>query len=371
MAQTVAVKRGIPCEDGGDCPIFRSKFFQRLSRTSMGAVVKKFRKVNTLFGDCRPANCTLPNSNRAPGKQCKCAGGYIGDIMWNGAIAQGSCIPAPCYVPNSNLQSGFNCRCKDGYSGNIIWGGSRPSGPCMAAPCKVPNSDFAAGPDCHCLPGFYGEIKWNGSQVDGTCLQRPRCARNITHITWLMKTLEDSEGRICEAGRQLVWHGEECGGGLKIKWISVHSQPPGRPGLFPGEGEFMTTQTHAKLIQKRSFQLDSPFDWQILDGPVQFISSVASIHASTGQLFVLFLNIILFCCLCHCWLAAGYALRACLFPFCSQRMTNDGGYRKYLYWCYCDFIVMYFLGVRCCPLQQSAVIQPWCVTHCFKVDQQG
>lgn len=174
-----------------------------------------------LEGSCQPAPCNVENSNKAPGWDCGCKDGYSGKISWEGPIAIGSCQPSACSVPNSNQVDGPNCSCLDGYQGNISWEGPNHFGTCAAVPCSVLHSDLAAGPDCHCLPGFYGQIRWQGSRVEGECLPLPTCSKHVIHVTWLLSRVEDAEGRVCEAGQQLAFHGLACED--KVVWTSAQS----------------------------------------------------------------------------------------------------------------------------------------------------
>lgn len=181
-------------------------------------------------GECEPAVCDKENSNKAPGLACQCSDGYRGQISWNGSSAKGSCKAAPCNVPNSNQIDGPDCRCLDGFHGTISWKGSQHFGTCTAVPCSVLNSDFAPGPDCQCLPGFYGQITWNGSHAEGKCFPSPGCSQEIVHAAWLTVPVEDSEGKLCQSGQQLVFHGFACKEEGKVAWTSVRSVPFGRPG---------------------------------------------------------------------------------------------------------------------------------------------
>lgn len=173
-------------------------------------------------GNCLPAPCNAENSNNAPGWGCGCKDGYSGEISWEGSSPIGSCKPSPCSVTNSNQVDGPDCSCLDGYQGSISWEGRNHFGTCTAAPCTVLHSDLAAGPDCHCLPGFYGEIRWQGSNVEGECLPSPTCSEHVIHAAWLLARVEDAEGRVCEAGQQLAFHGFACKEGTVV-WTSAHS----------------------------------------------------------------------------------------------------------------------------------------------------
>ena len=44
-----------------------------------------------LFADVAGAPCNIPNSNKKPGKACKCKPFYGGEIAWKGAVASGKC----------------------------------------------------------------------------------------------------------------------------------------------------------------------------------------------------------------------------------------------------------------------------------------
>ncbi|CAE7497470.1 GALNT12, partial [Symbiodinium sp. CCMP2456] len=182
--------------------------------------------------DCRPAECSIPNSNGKPGEDCRCLDGYEGSITWKGQVPQGSCEPAPCQVPYSNMEAGPACACLDGFRGNISWKGLSATGKCMPVPCRIQNSDLAAGPACRCLKGFYGNITWNGTAASGACLPMPLCPDageiEVYHATSLKAPYVDMEGS-CEAGQPMLIYGDVCDEEEGyIQWRAAVAKTPGK-----------------------------------------------------------------------------------------------------------------------------------------------
>ena len=68
---------------------------------------------------CLPAACDVDGST-GDGLECRCRDGFQGQIMWEGPRATGSCRPAPCSVANSNHEKGADCKCLDGYDGSNL-----------------------------------------------------------------------------------------------------------------------------------------------------------------------------------------------------------------------------------------------------------
>lgn len=175
------------------------------------------------LGECKAADCNVPKSNFKAGTDCKCQDGFLGEITWNGSVAQGNCTPAPCDLPNSQMKPGPECKCKEGFEGEVRWdkterryvgdcrllecrGGhvNYVNGPgcrcangyngtikedfydnyglnwqrilsgesCAPAPCNVENSDMD-GPECHCQEGYRGNITWDGPVAQGNCTPAP------------------------------------------------------------------------------------------------------------------------------------------------------------------------------------------------------
>lgn len=69
--------------------------------------------------NCLPAACDV-DSSTGDGLECRCRDGFEGQITWEGPRAIGSCRPAPCSVANSNRKNGTDCKCLDGYDGSNL-----------------------------------------------------------------------------------------------------------------------------------------------------------------------------------------------------------------------------------------------------------
>ena len=90
-----------------------SKLF---SEPGSGPAVSHF----TVFkaDSCVPAKCAVENTI-GDGQECRCQDGYQGSVTWMGPNAVGACKPAHCSIENSNRKPGLECRCLDGYGGSI------------------------------------------------------------------------------------------------------------------------------------------------------------------------------------------------------------------------------------------------------------
>jgi len=198
------------------------KFSRYLSRTA--AVASVVFKADS----CVPAKCAVENTI-GDGKECDCKDGYQGSVTWIGPNAVGTCKPAHCSIENSNGKPGLECKCLDGYGGSISWTREVASGTCTILPCRIPHSDFAEGPFCRCLQGFYGAIKRRGDKLEGECLPTPKCSQNIVHAASLARSVKDfdDDGNVCDAGEPLVLHGHECGH-QRIQWTSALSAESSR-----------------------------------------------------------------------------------------------------------------------------------------------
>ena len=88
----------------------------------LGTIVKNVpaaRNITVFKTDsCVPAKCAVENTI-GDGKECRCQDGYQGSVTWMGPDAVGACKPAHCSIENSNRKPGLECRCLDGYSGSI------------------------------------------------------------------------------------------------------------------------------------------------------------------------------------------------------------------------------------------------------------
>ena len=75
----------------------------------------------TVFkADCWvPAKCDVENTI-GDGRECRCKDGYQGSVTWKGTSAFGACKPAHCSIDNSNRKPGPQCSCLDGYHGSIL-----------------------------------------------------------------------------------------------------------------------------------------------------------------------------------------------------------------------------------------------------------
>lgn len=68
---------------------------------------------------CKLAKCAVENTI-GDGPECRCKDGYQGSVTWMGSHAVGACKPARCSIENSNRKPGPQCRCLDGYHGSIL-----------------------------------------------------------------------------------------------------------------------------------------------------------------------------------------------------------------------------------------------------------
>ena len=68
---------------------------------------------------CLVAYCDVENAVQH-GKQCRCMDGYQGSVTWTGPNAIGACKPAHCSIENSDGTPGLGCKCLDGYDGSIL-----------------------------------------------------------------------------------------------------------------------------------------------------------------------------------------------------------------------------------------------------------
>ena len=66
-----------------------------------------------------PAKCDVENTI-GDGPECRCKDGYQGSVTWMGSHAVGVCKPARCSIENSNRKPGPQCSCLDGYHGSIL-----------------------------------------------------------------------------------------------------------------------------------------------------------------------------------------------------------------------------------------------------------
>lgn len=68
---------------------------------------------------CTPARCRVENAV-GYGKECRCMDGFQGSVTWIGPNAIGDCKPAHCSLENSDGTPGHGCKCLDGYDGSIL-----------------------------------------------------------------------------------------------------------------------------------------------------------------------------------------------------------------------------------------------------------
>jgi len=145
-------------------------------------------------GECKPAPCDVPDSNRKPGPECACLYGYAGEIRYDhdSQSIVGQCIELICEGPFSNQKSGPACACADGYNGAVRqemfeydhdWGlyWKRPhmyAYDCEPAACDVEGSTGAPGLECRCRDGFQGQITWEGATAKGSCRTAPCSVAN-------------------------------------------------------------------------------------------------------------------------------------------------------------------------------------------------
>lgn len=115
-----------------------------------------------LFGICDPMLCVGENSNQEAGPGCRCADGYNGTVtivksFFSRYVMQTDCVPAKCAVDNA-IGDGTECHCKDGYQGSVTWKGPHARGACRPARCSIQNSNGKPGLECKCLDGYDGSI---------------------------------------------------------------------------------------------------------------------------------------------------------------------------------------------------------------------
>ena len=82
-------------------------------------IVKSFFSRYVMQTDCVPAKCAVDNAI-GDGTECHCKDGYQGSVTWMGPDALGVCRPARCSIQNSNGKPGKECKCLDGYDGSIL-----------------------------------------------------------------------------------------------------------------------------------------------------------------------------------------------------------------------------------------------------------
>ena len=116
-----------------------------------------------LFGICDPIPCVGDYSNHEAGPGCRCADGYNGTVqpativLQADRVMQADCVPAKCAVENA-IGDGTECHCKDGYQGSVTWKGPYALGACRPARCSIQNSNGKPGLECKCLDGYDGSI---------------------------------------------------------------------------------------------------------------------------------------------------------------------------------------------------------------------
>lgn len=113
---------GCRCADGynGTVQIGRvvkNDVTKLFSESGSGPALSNF----TVFkaDSCAPAKCDVENTT-GDGPECRCSDGYQGSVTWVGHNAVGACKPAHCSIKNSNRKPGLHCRCLDGYNGSIL-----------------------------------------------------------------------------------------------------------------------------------------------------------------------------------------------------------------------------------------------------------
>ena len=142
-------------------------------------------------GECKPAPCDVPNSNKKPGPDCRCLYGFSGDFYMRnwGTKVEGHCIALSCEGKFSNQKYGPNCACADGYNGTVVqyanWHtheGALVADNCLPAACDVDGS-IGDGLECRCRDGFQGQITWEGPRAMGSCRPAPCSVANSNRKT--------------------------------------------------------------------------------------------------------------------------------------------------------------------------------------------
>ncbi|CAE7890580.1 unnamed protein product, partial [Symbiodinium microadriaticum] len=194
---------------------------------------------------CEPAPCTIENSTKRPGPNCRCSDGYNGTIRFKKGVAEGSCHPASCDITNSNRKLGTDCACKYGFYGSILWDGPEANGECIRRKCRqAEGSNLKDGPECGCKDGFAGETE----EVDTpTCEfahaedRRSQCREFWIHEIWptcepAPCRIENSNGAAgpkcgCQDGYSgaIIWNGSRPEGSCQpsICNIPFSNQAPG------------------------------------------------------------------------------------------------------------------------------------------------
>ena len=112
---------------------------------------------------CLPAKCAVENTI-GDGKDCRCKDGYQGSVAWMGPNAAGTCKPAHCSIQNSNHKPGPQCSCLDGYHGSILTDvGSHSSASLLGIKgCIMEN---ASEDDAHYIIKCFDETHGNVVQI--------------------------------------------------------------------------------------------------------------------------------------------------------------------------------------------------------------
>ena len=114
---------GCRCADGYNGTVqlgtTRTAGFSKFSKYLFSKYLIR-RKSSAAFkaDSCVPAKCVVENTI-GDGKECRCKDGYQGSVTWVGPNAVGACKPAHCSIENSNGKPGLECKCLDGYGGSI------------------------------------------------------------------------------------------------------------------------------------------------------------------------------------------------------------------------------------------------------------
>lgn len=127
------------------------------------------------MGTCTPAECGIPNSI-GKGLDCECADKFAGNITWKGSVPHGECVPAACNFPHSNKKPGLECACAYGYKEKVPIiqpsQGESLFGNCDPIPCVGDHSNHEAGPGCRCADGYNGTVTM---EADGSVIQADSC----------------------------------------------------------------------------------------------------------------------------------------------------------------------------------------------------
>ena len=182
------------------------------------------------MGTCTLAECGIPNSI-GKGLDCKCADRFVGNITWKGGVPDGECVPAACNFPHSNKKPGLECACAYGYKEKepiyqLGQGNSDLFAICDPIPCVGEKSNHEAGPGCRCADGYNGTVTM---EADGSVIQADSC---VPAKCAAENAIGDGTECHCKDGYQgsVTWKGPDALGTCRPARCSIQNSN-GKPGL--------------------------------------------------------------------------------------------------------------------------------------------